>query len=173
MLSRKDKEKIVAEVAQAAAAAQSVVVANYHGVNVAQMTELRAAARAAGVYLRVVKNTLARRALERTHFECVSEGLKGPLVLAFSRNEAGDAAKVIQGFVADEECDLEVTMAALPDELLDAKRLDALASLPSRDEAIAALMALMRAPAAKFARTLAEVPAKLARVLAAVQGSKS
>lgn len=172
MLTRKDKEEVIAEVSQIASEAQSVIVAGYHGTNVAQMTELRATAREQGVYLKVVKNTLARRALEKTDFECIREGLNGPLMLAFSRDDVSAAAKVIKKFISDNENTLDVKMVALPNQLLDKKELESLASLPSREEALATMMAMMQAPVAKLVRTLAGVPAKLTGTLVAVKESK-
>jgi large subunit ribosomal protein L10 len=160
------KKAIVEEIASVAAEAPSAIAAEYHGLSVAQMTELRNAAREAGVYLRVVRNTLARRAFENTQFECMRDGLVGPLVLAFSSDEPGSAARVVRDF-AKENDSLVVKLVALDGNLLEPSELGRLASMPSLDEARAMLLGLLSAPLGKFVRTIAEPPAKLARVLAA------
>jgi len=165
------KEAVVAEVAEVAASAYSAVAAEYCGLTVGEMTELRAEARKAGVYLKVVKNTLARRAFEGTDFACMSEGLTGPLVLALSQDDPGSAARVIKDF-AKEHDKLNVTMLAIGGDLLDKSELSTLASMPTYDEAIAQLMALMKAPVEKLARTINEVPGKLVRTVAAVKEAK-
>lgn len=163
-----DKKAIVAEVNEIASSALSVVAAEYRGLTVAQMTKLRAQARATGVYLRVVRNTLARRAVEGTAFACLREALIGPLMLAFSQHEPGAAARLIRDFAKENE-KLLVKTLAFDGQMLPAKDLDKLASLPTRDEALASLMAVMKAPISKLVRTLAEPHAKLARTLAAVR----
>lgn len=171
MLSLEDKKAIVADVAARAATAQSAVAAEYSGLTVEQMTKLRNRARQAGVYLRVVKNTLARRAVADTGFACMQDAFAGPLVLALSVDEPGAAARVMTEF-AKEHDKLVIRIVALPGRLLapeDAKRL---ASLPTRDQAISQLMATMQEPIAKFVRTLAEPANKLARTVAAVRDQK-
>ena len=160
------KKAIVEEIAGVAAEAPSAIAAEYHGLSVAQMTELRNAAREAGVYLRVVRNTLARRAFENTQFECMREGMVGPLLLGFSGDEPGSAARVVRDF-AKENDKLVVKLVALDGNLLETSELSRLASMPSLDEARAMLLGLLSAPLGMFVRTLAEPPAKLARVLAA------
>ncbi len=160
------KKAIVAEVAGVAAEAPAAVAAQYIGLTVAEMTGLRNAARAAGVYLRVVRNTLVRRALENTRFECMRAGLAGPLVLAFSGAEPGSAARVVRDFAEDND-KLVVKLVALDGKLLEPSELGRLASMPSLDEARAQLLGLFSAPLQGFVRTLAEPPASLARVLAA------
>jgi len=165
------KEAVVAEVAEVAASAYSAVAAEYCGLTVGEMTELRAQARKAGVYLKVVKNTLARRAFEGTDYACMSEGLTGPLVLALSQEDPGSAARVIKDFAKDHD-KLNVTMLAIGGELLDKSELSTLASIPTYDEAISMLMALMKAPVEKLARTINEVPGKLVRTVAAVKEAK-
>ncbi len=170
-LNLESKKQIVSEVAAVAVSAQSAIAAYYHGLNVDEMTDLRKRARRHGVYLRVVKNTLARRALENTGFKCMCDGLTGPLVLAFSKNDPTSAAKLIKEF-SDERREMEVRMVALDSELLDVSEVKRLASLPSYDEAVAMLMGVMKAPIAKFVRTASEVPAKMVRVLAAVRDRK-
>ena len=170
-LSLADKKQIVSEVAAVAESAHSAVAAEYRGLTVEEMTDLRVKARQGGVYLRVVKNTLARRAFEGTEFECMSDQLVGPLVLAFSQEDPGSAARLIKDF-AKEHSKLEVKVLAVGGEVLAASDLDRLASLPTRDQAISMLMAGMRAPLDKFARTLNEVPGKLVRTVAAVRDAK-
>jgi len=166
-----DKQRVVAEVAAVASTAQSVIAAEYRGLNVAEMTRLRVQAREAGVYLRVVRNTLARRALEGTAFECMREGLVGPLLLAFAREEPGAAARVVHGF-AKEHPKLVVRLVALGGRLLDPAEIETLATLPTREEALGRLLAVIKAPVEKLARTLAEPHAKLVRTLAAVRDLK-
>lgn len=160
------KKAIVEEVAGVAAEAPSAIAAEYIGLTVAEMTDLRNSAREAGVYLKVVRNTLARRAFENTQFECMSEAMVGPLVLAFSGEEPGSAARVVRDFAKENE-KLVVKLVALDGDLLDPSAIDRLASMPSLDEARAMLLGLLSAPLGNFVRTIAEPPAKLARVLAA------
>jgi large subunit ribosomal protein L10 len=135
------------------------------------MTELRSKARQAGVYMRVVKNTLARKAVAGTSFECISPVLKGPLVLAFSKEDPGAAARVIKAFSKDND-KLVTTAVSLGGQLLTAKSLDQVASLPTREQALAMLMGVMRAPIQKLVSTLAAAPSKLVRTLAAVRDQK-
>lgn len=170
-LNLEGKKALVAEVSEIAATAQSVVAAEYRGLTVTQMTVLRSRARAEGVYLRVVKNTLARKALAGTPFECVGPSLKGPLVLAFSKNDPGAAARVIKAFAKDND-KLVATGVSLGGTLLPGKDIDKVASLPTRDQALAILMGTMKAPIQKLAGTLAAAPSKLVRTLAAVRDQK-
>ena len=170
-LNLEGKKVLVSEVSAVAATAQSVVAAEYRGLTVAQMTDLRTKARAAGVYMRVVKNTLARKALAGTSFECIGPSLKGPLVLAFSKNDPGAAARVIKAFAKDND-KLVATGLSLGGTLLPGKDLDKVASLPTRDQALAILMGTMKAPIQKLAGTLAAGPSKLVRTLAAVRDQK-
>jgi large subunit ribosomal protein L10 len=170
-LRLEDKKAIVAEVAEIAKQSTSVIAASYSGLTVAQLSALRKTARHAGVYMRVVRNTLARRAFEGTQFACMDPALVGPLVLAFSKEEPGAAARVIKEFV--KKCEkLEVKALSMDGALLPAKDLSKLASLPTRDEAIAQLMSVMLAPITKFVRTLAEPHSKLVRTIAAVRDKK-
>ena len=160
------KQAIVTEVNSVAATAQSAVAAEYRGLTVAEMTQLRVAARKSGVYVKVVKNTLAKRAIEGTSFECMKGSLKGPLVLAFSREDPGAAARVFKGFA--KEHDKLVTVAlSIGGELYPASDLDRLASLPTLDDARASLLRLLKAPMSQLVRTLAEPGAMLARTLKA------
>jgi large subunit ribosomal protein L10 len=170
-LKLEDKKALVAEVAEVAAQAQSVVAAEYRGLTVGQMTELRAKARRQGVYMRVVKNTLARRALAGTSFESVGPKLKGPLVLAFSKDDPGAAARVVKDFAKGHE-KLVATLVGLGGQVLSAGELDRVASLPTREQALSMLLGVLKAPMSKLVRTLAEPPAKLARTLAAVRDQK-
>ena len=170
-LTLEQKKAVVTEVAAVAECAHSVVAAEYRGLSVGKMMELRVQARNAGVHLQVVRNTLARRAFENTDFECMRDGLTGPLVLAFSQEEPGAAARVMGGFAKSND-KLKIRLVAFGGKLLDPSELSKLASLPTRDEAIAQLMAVIKAPITKLARTLREPHAKLARTLAAIRDQK-
>lgn len=161
-----DKKAMVAEVAGVAAKAQSVVAAEYRGLTVSQMTSLRSKARSSGVYLRVVKNTLARKAIAGTQFECVGKSLKGPLILAFSQDDPGAAARLVKAFAKDND-KLVPTVVSLGGVALSAKDLDKVAGLPTLDIARATLLGALQAPIGKLVRTLAEPHAKVVRVLAA------
>jgi len=171
VLTLEEKKSIVAEVAEVAGRAQSVIAADYCGLTVEEMTQLRSEARKAGVYLRVVKNTLARRAVEETEFACLQSSLVGPLVLAFSTEDPAAGARVFKEF-AKEHDKLEVKVIALGGKLLGPGDLEALASMPTRDEAIGMLMAVMKAPVEKFVRTLAAPQTKLVRTFAALRDKK-
>lgn len=160
------KQAIVDEVNSVAVAAQSAVAAEYRGLTVAEMTQLRAAARKSGVYVKVVKNTLAKRAIQGTSFECMKASLKGPLVLAFSRDDPGAAARVFKGFAKDHEKLVTVALS-VGGELYPASDLDRLASLPTLNDARAMLLRLLKAPMSQLVRTLAEPGAMLARTLKA------
>lgn len=170
-LSLEEKKAVVSEVAEIAAVAHSAVAAEYSGLTVEQMTALRARARDGGVYLRVVKNTLAKRAVKGTDFECMQDGLTGPLLLAFSREEPGAAARLVKDF-AKEHNSLVPKLVSFGGKMLAAGDLDRLASMPTRDQAISLLMAVMKAPVEKFVRTLNEVPGKLTRTVAAIRDQK-
>lgn len=165
------KKAIVAEVAEVAKQAISLVAAQYSGLTVAQLSELRKKAREAGVYMRVVRNTLARRAFEGTKFACMDPALVGPLVLAFSKDEPGAAARVFKDYVKKWE-KLEVKALSVDGQLLPGSDLNRLASLPTRDEAIAQLMSVMQAPIVKLVRTLSEPHGKLVRTIAAIRDQK-
>ncbi|MES9844540.1 MAG: 50S ribosomal protein L10 [Candidatus Sedimenticola sp. 6PFRAG5] len=170
-LNIEQKKAVVAEVAEVASSAFSAVAAEYNGLGVDEMTELRAKARESGVYLRVVKNTLARRAVEDTDFACMQDGLTGPLVLAFSQEDPGCAARVIKDFAKDHD-KLVVKMVSIGGKMLDASELETLAKMPTYDQAISMLMAVMKAPVEKLARTVNEVPGKLVRTVAAIRDAK-
>ncbi len=170
-LRLEDKQAIVADVSEVALSALSAVVADYQGLTVAEMTELRNRARAQGVYLRVVRNTLLKRALKGSEYECLEEVLVGPTILAFSQEDPGSAARVAKDFAKD-FAKFEVKALAVGGKLLSASNIDALAKLPTREEALAQLMSVMQAPIAKLASTMNEVPSKLVRVVAAVKDQK-
>lgn len=171
-LNLEQKKTVVAEVSQIAAEAHSAVAAEYRGLTVEQMTDLRKKARESGVYLRVVKNSLAKRAVEGTDFECMQEGMTGPLIYAFSQEDPGSAARLVKDFSKDNEL-LVAKLVAIGGQLLGPGDLKRLAAMPTREQAISMLMAVMRAPLDKFARTLNEVPGKLVRTVAAVKDSKA
>lgn len=163
-LTLEQKQAVVAEVAAVAAAAPALIAAEYSGLNVAEMTALRRSARDAGIYLRVVRNTLARRAFEGTQFDCMRSTLTGPLLLAFSNDEPGSAAKVIRDF-AKENRKLVVRLISLDGRLLDSAEIESVANLPSLDQARSMLLGLLQAPLGKFLRVLSEPEAKLLRLL--------
>ena len=165
-LTLEQKQAIVAEVAEVAASAPTAIAAEYIGMNVAEMTSLRNAARDAGIYLRVVRNTLARRAFEGTKFECMRADFVGPLLLAFSNEEPGSAAKIIRDFAKAND-KLVVRLIAAEGQLLDPLNIDRLANLPSLDQARSTLLGLLQAPLGKFLRVLAEPEAKFVRALSA------
>ncbi len=170
-LNLENKKQVVSEVAAVAAEAHSAIAAEYRGLGVEELTDLRIKARQGGVYVRVVKNTLAKRALEGTEFECMKDGLVGPLILAFSQEDPGSAARVVKEFSADNDL-LKVKMLSIGGQLLEATELERLASLPTKDQAISMLMAVMKAPVEKFVRTLAEPHGKMVRTVAAVRDQK-
>jgi large subunit ribosomal protein L10 len=166
-----DKKQIVSEVNQAANSALSAVLADYHGVTVSDMTELRKIARANKVYLRVVRNTLLKRAVADTEFDCIKEVLVGPTILAFSLEDPGAAARVLKDFAKDHP-KFEIKALSIGGKLLSASEIDVLAKLPTYDQAISILMSVMLAPVTKLARTFNEVPSKVTRAVAAVRDQK-
>jgi large subunit ribosomal protein L10 len=166
-----DKKTVVEEVAAIAAKAHSAVAAEYSGLTVGEMTELRNLAREAGVYIRVVKNTLTRLAVRGTDFECMQEGLTGPLVMAFSMEDPGSAARVINDF-SKQHNKLVAKLVSIGGQLYGISELQRLADLPNRDQAISMLMSVMNAPVTKLVRTLAEPHAKFVRTVAAVKDQK-
>jgi large subunit ribosomal protein L10 len=169
-LNRQEKAVVIDEVAAEVAGAQSVVIAEYRGLDVASVTVLRKTARESGVYLRVLKNTLVRRALVGTPFEGLVGQLTGPLIYAISTDPVA-AAKVLAEFAKSNE-QLVVKGGALPDNVLDQNGIKALATMPSRDELLAKLLGTMQAPITQFVRTLNEIPTKFVRGLAAVRDQK-
>ena len=170
-LNLEDKKSIVAEVSAIAADAHSAVAAEYHGLSVDEMTQLRATARNSGVYLRVVKNTLARRAVEGTDFACLQEGMTGPLVFGFSMEDPGAVARVMSGF-AKENDKLEIKMVSLGGKLLPASDVEKLAKMPTKEQSISMFMATLKAPVEKFVRTLQAPTSKMVRTFAAVRDAK-
>lgn len=165
------KQAIVSEVAEVAADAPALVGLDLSGLTVQQVTGLRREARKADVYLKVVKNTLLRRAVEGTGYECIRDEARGPLMVAFSRGEPGAAARMVRDFrKANPKAD--VRLVAVAGRLLRPEDLEAVAKLPTREEAIAQLMGVMQAPIAKLVRTLAAPHGKLVRTVAAVRDQK-
>jgi len=157
-LTLQEKKQVVSEVAAVAASAHSAVAAENRGLNAEQLTTLRKQARASGVYLRVVKNNLAKLAVKDTSFECMQSGLTGPMVLAFSQEDPGSAARLIREFLKKDKANadkLDVKFVTIDGKMLPAGELERLAKLPTRDQALATLAAVLRAPLDKFARTLA------------------
>ena len=171
-LRLEDKQAMVTEVQAVAQTAHSVVAAEYRGLTVSQLTGLRAKARQAGVYMRVVKNTLVRRAVTGTPYECIAGSLKGPLILAFSKEDPGAAARVVKEFAKGNE-KLVPTLVALGGQVYSAAEIDRVASLPTKAQAISMLLGVLMAPVTKFVRTLAEPTAKLVRTVDAVKATKA
>lgn len=170
-VSLEQKKRMVQEVADVAGEAHSALAAEYRGLNAGDMDRLRVQARESGVYIRVVKNTLAKRAVEGTDFECMKDGFEGPLLLAFSQQDPGSAARVLKDFSKGHDR-LVVKMLSVGGQVYPGSEIDRLATLPTYDEAISRLMATMRAPVQKLATTFNEVPGKLVRTLAAVKDAR-
>jgi len=169
-LNLDSKKEVVAEVSARLADAQAIVLAEYRGLPVEKITQLRARARASGVYLRVLKNTLARRAVQGTPFEKLSDQMVGPLAYGISVDPVA-AARVLHAY-AKENDKLVIKGGAMPGQVMSAKEVGALAMLPGREELLAMLMGTMQAPVAKFVQTLNEVPGRFVRTLAAVRDQK-
>jgi len=169
-LNLDDKKTVVAEVSAEVANAQSIIVAEYRGLGVVDLTALRANARKSGVYLRVVKNTLVRRALAGTPFEGLSTQLTGPLIYGISKDPVA-AAKLLNDFAKGND-KLAIKIGAMPNYVMDAAGVKALATMPSREELLSKLLGTMQAPITQFVRTLNEVPTKFVRGLAAVRDAK-
>ncbi len=170
-LKLEEKKAVVAEVSKQIENAQTMILAEYRGVGVQEMTNLRTEARKSGVYLKVLKNNLVKRAVENTAFSSLSEDIVGPLVFGISEDPVS-AAKVLNNFAKDNES-FVIKTGATPNEKMDVKAIKVLASLPSREELLAKLLGTMQAPIAKFVRTLNEVPSKFVRGVAAVRDQKS
>ena len=170
-LNRQEKAVVIEEVSAVVAKAQSIVIAEYRGLDVASVTVLRKTARESGVYLRVLKNSLARRAVAGTAFEPLAEQLTGPLIYGISADPVA-AAKVLAGFAKSND-KLVIKAGSLPNSLLNQEGVKALATMPSREELLSKLLGTMQAPIAQFVRTLNEVPTKFARGLAAVRDQKA
>jgi len=170
-LNRQEKTVVIEEITAQITRAQSIVIAEYRGLDVASVTELRKKARESGVYLRVLKNTLVRRAVAGTPFEGMSAQLTGPLIYGISADPVA-AAKVLADFAKSND-KLVLKGGALPNSLMGVDGVKALASLPSREELLAKLLGTMQAPVAQFVRTLNEVPTKFVRGLAAVRDKQA
>ena len=170
-LNLEDKKALVKEVAEIAADAQSVVAAEYRGITVTQMTELRARARAQGVDIRVVKNTLARKAMVGTSFEAFGTHLKGPLVLAFSKDDPGAAARVVKDFAKTND-KLVARLVSLGGQVLPGSDLEKVASLPTRAQALSIMLGTLKAPIEKLVRTLVAPHTKLVRTVVAIRDAK-
>lgn len=169
-LNLQQKQAVVAEIAKTVAGAQAIVLVENRGLPVATMTQLRAKARASGVYFRVLKNTLVRRAVADTPFAGLADKMAGPLAYGIGTDPVA-VAKVLNDFAKGNE-KFVITGGAMPGQVMSAKDVASLASLPSREELLAKLVATMQAPIAKFVRTLNEVPAKFVRTVAAVRDSR-
>jgi len=169
-LNLEQKQAVVAEVSTRLAGAQAVIVAEYRGLDVGRVTQLRAKARKSGLYLRVLKNTLARRAVKGTPFEKLAEIMVGPLMYGIAADPVA-GAKVLSEFARENE-HFVIRGGAMPNTMMSDRDVKALALLPSRDELLAKLLGTMLAPIAKLARTLNEVPGKFVRTLAAVHEAK-
>jgi large subunit ribosomal protein L10 len=169
-LNLEEKKAVVEEVAAQVAGAKAIVLAEYRGLEVGNMTDLRRKARRSGVYLRVLKNTLARRAVKDTPFAQLADQMVGPLVYGISSDPVA-TAKVMNEFAKGND-KFVIKAGAMPNAVISAKEVAALASLPSREELLAKLMGTMQAPIAQFVRTLNEVPSKFVRALAAVRDAK-
>ena len=169
-LNLEQKQAVVAEVSAQLAKAQTVILAEYRSIPVKDMTELRRKARVSGVYLRVLKNTLARRAVAGTPFKGLAEKMVGPLAYGISSDPVA-AAKVLQEFAKDNE-KFVIKAGAMPNMVMSAGEVAVLARMPGRQELLTRLAATLQAPIAKFVRTLNEVPGKFARSLAAVRDQK-
>jgi large subunit ribosomal protein L10 len=167
----KEKQAIVAEVNETAQAALSAVMADYRGVTVDAMTQLRKSARESGVQVRVIRNTLAKRAFEGTELECMNDALTGPGIVAFAMEDPGASARLFKDFAKEQEA-FEIKALSVGGKLLPAEQIDALAKLPTRDEALALLMAVMQAPVTKLVRTMNDIPGRVTRVVAAVRDQK-
>ena len=170
-LNRSEKAEVIEEVSAQVADAQSIIVAEYRGLGVGAITALRRQARDSGVYLRVLKNTLARRAVSGTPFEPLADKLVGPLIYGISKDPVA-AAKVLNDFAKGND-KLVLKAGAMPNSTLDASGVKALATMPSREELLGKLLGTMQAPIATFVRTLNEVPGKFVRTVAALEKQKS
>lgn len=170
-LNFEQKQAVVAEVAEVANKALAAVAAEYRGLTVEELTDLRVKARQDGVFVKVAKNTLVRRAVEGTEFECMSDALTGPLLLAFSMDDPGAAARLVKDYAKEHNL-LVAKNVAIGGELYDASELERLSKLPTYEQALAMLMGVMKAPVEKFVRTLAEPHTKMVRTFAAVRDAK-
>ena len=171
-LNLEQKKVVVAELANVAAKAHSLVAAEYAGLTVEQLTELRKKARANNVFVKVAKNTLVSRAVEGTDYACVKDALTGPMLYAFSKEDPGAAGRLIKEFAKAND-KLVPKVVAIGGQMYPGTHVEKLASLPTREQALAMLMGVMQAPITKLVRTLAEPAAKVARAVAAVRDQKT
>tara|TARA_Y100001936_G_scaffold20381_1_gene17488 strand:+ start:619 stop:1146 length:528 start_codon:yes stop_codon:yes gene_type:complete len=165
-LNISEKKDVVKEVSEIASSAQSAVAAEYRGLSVQELSELRNNARNLGVYVKVIKNSLAKIAIKDTNFECMDSSLKGPLIFAFSKEDLGSAAKLVNDFKKENNL-LKPIVVAVNGELVDVEKLSQIAALPTKDQAISMLMSVMKQPVEKFVRTLAAPNTKLVQTLSA------
>ena len=165
-LNISEKKDVVKEVSEIASSAQSAVAAEYRGLSVQELSELRNNARNLGVYVKVIKNSLAKIAIKDTNFECMDSSLKGPLIFAFSKEDLGSAAKLVNDFKKENNL-LKPIVVAVTGELVDVEKLSQIAALPTKDQAISMLMSVMKQPVEKFVRTLAAPNTKLVQTLSA------
>ena len=170
-LSIEDKQSVVKELNTIASSSVSGAIADYSGLNVAEITELRTKAREAGVYLKVVKNTLSKRAFSDTSFECLSESLKGPIIIAFSEDDLASPARLFKNFSKEYE-QLQTVSLAIDGNTFPATDLDRIAQLPTKQEAYSTIANLLQAPIEKAVRTLKEIPSKFTRMAVAIKDNK-
>jgi len=170
-LNFEQKKEVVAELAEVARGAASLVAAEYRGMTVEQLTDLRKKAREGGVFLKVVKNTLVRRAVDGTEFECIGEALTGPLMYAFSEEDPGAAGRLVKDYAKTND-KLIPKIVAIGGQMYGPSEVERLASLPTRDQALAILLGMLTQPASKLVRTLAEPASMLARTVNGVAGQK-
>jgi len=171
-LNLQQKKELVAELAEVAGQAHSLVAAEYAGLSVAQMTALRKKARDGGVFLKVSKNTLVRRAVENTDFACVSDALTGPMIYAFSKEDPGAAGRLVKDFAKTND-KLKARLVSMGGRMYPATHVDVLASLPTREQALGMLLYVMKAPIERLARTLAEPATMVTRAMAAIRDQKA
>jgi large subunit ribosomal protein L10 len=171
VLSLNDKKAIVSEVSEQAQQAVSALGADYRGMSVTELTELRKRARNQGIYMKVIRNTLAKRAIVGTEFECMQDSLKGPMLLAFCKDDPGAPARLIKDFMKQAP-KLEVTVLSIGGKAFGGESLDRVASLPTKQQAIGQLASVTQAPISKMVRTVAETYTKFVRVVNAVAEQK-
>ncbi len=169
-LSLDQKKAVISEVTEALSSAQAGVLAEYRGLNVEQLTALRKDARNAGVWIKVVKNNLAKRVIKGSNFECLTEHFVGPVIFSASQDPVA-VAKIMSKFAKDNE-QLKITAGVMNGDFMDQTMIQSLSKLPGRDELIAKLIGTMQAPIQKLVSTLNEVPSKAVRTLVAVVESK-
>ena len=165
-LNISEKKDVVKEVSEIASSAQAAVAAEYRGLTVQELSELRSNARNLGVYVKVIKNSLAKIAIKDTNFECMDPSLKGPLIFAFSKEDLGSAAKLVNDFKKENKL-LKPVVVAVNGELVDVDKLSQIAALPTKDQAIGMLMSVMKQPVEKFVRTLVAPNTKLVQTISA------